>query len=95
MISWLLSPPMSVVQNPAWRIPCFSQIRSVLVLEPRDSSAGLRPGHASGRSAIRRSWALQPSNLVDGYQPATVCSHRSGPQTTVVSTAMFPCVARE
>src|SRR6266446_10710582 len=29
--------------NPAWRMPCFSQIRSVS-FSNRDSNAGLRPG---------------------------------------------------
>ena len=42
MISWLLLP-ISVVQNPAWRMPCFPQIRSVS-FSNRDSSAGMRPG---------------------------------------------------
>src|SRR6185295_20391483 len=42
VISWLLVP-ISVVQNPTWRMPCFSQIRSVS-FSKRDSSAGLRPG---------------------------------------------------
>jgi hypothetical protein len=31
----------------------------------------------NGRAAIRRSWPFT-SSRVDGYQPVTVCSHRSG-----------------
>jgi hypothetical protein len=42
VITWLRLP-ISVVQNPAWRMPCFSQIRSVS-FSNRDSSAGWRPG---------------------------------------------------
>jgi hypothetical protein len=35
--------PISVVENPTWRMPCFSENRSVS-FSNRDRSAGLRPG---------------------------------------------------
>src|SRR4051812_35405753 len=46
MISWVLLP-ISVVQNPAWRMPCFSQIRSVS-RDLADDWVGGRPDHYCG-----------------------------------------------
>src|SRR4029077_6586647 len=64
-----------------------SQIRSVS-FSNRDSSAGLRPG-TQRRSAIRRSWPfnLEPCGRISAGH-CLLSSER--PQTSVVSTAMFP-----
>ena len=79
MISWLLLP-ITVVQNPAWRMPCFSQIRSVSFALARSNlhPRPLEHSPAAGESEVEI-LQHQALGLVSGHRdPNRISTGRLG-----------------